>query len=79
LKRFLGKLVNFEHLSNVIANIWLLMFTFMAWLCFGYIAFGVLFQWIFLLLLPEKYDYTLNVFLIAWTGVGLFLINRVNK
>jgi uncharacterized protein with PQ loop repeat len=79
LKELLKILTNREAIGNAITQVWLLFFAFMAWLCFGLIAFGLLFQWIIFLLLPTQYDQTLSVFLIVWSLFGLGCLWYFNK
>jgi len=75
-KYFMPNQTKSERIGNAISTAWLGFFLLISWLCFGFMAFGLLFQWLFFLVLADHYPYTLNIFLIAWTVFGLVLFLR---
>jgi len=62
-----------EKLAGMIGTGFLWFLWVMTWICFGIIAFGVVFQWILLLVLPKAYyPYAMNGFIVAWCIFGVW-------
>jgi hypothetical protein len=79
MKGFLKTCMDNEAVGKVISNIVLLFFMFLAWYCVGLIAFGLVFQWVLLLIFQGGNENVLHGFMLAWTIFGVLLLFRVNK
>lgn len=60
-----------EQFLDIIGKSFFAFLALMTWVCFGIMAFGVIFQWILLLIVPKDfYPYVMYAFITVWCIFG---------
>jgi hypothetical protein len=72
VKEFLKNITNRDRIGKSITDTWMLLFFGMGWICAGMIFFAVAVQWILILLLPTKWPYAMELFILVWCLFGIW-------